>query len=890
MKPHTPIFTLVSKLIFFIGRILLSVRYKVEMKGTKLLKDKKTTLFLPNHQAIVDPVLFITHIYRHTTCVPVITSGYYDMPVAKYFFKKWGAVRVSDLEKGSRNTKVLEEITTSVNNGFRHGNNVVLYPAGQLPAQGYEKIMNKQSAFRVVRNMPDDVRVVGVRISGLWGSIWSKAWTGESPDFFPVLLRCIGYTLANLIFFTPMRKVTIEFEDITEKAEEKARHDRQTFNSYLETFYNIHGEEKPLFLKHIFYLPAPKRELPKHIKGAENTLKDSAGNTNRDFPPDIVKKVKEIVAGILETSPEKIKPEQSLFLDLGAESLNLVEMVTAIENEFPGYTTPEIDKIITVADLCAIAAGEFTEQVKLKPSYLYKPLSNITRLSVNPEKNILWHFLDTFTKNKKDWFAYDNMLGSINRKDFLLRAIVVSGIIKRNIKKKHVGIMLPALQSTTLLVIATYMAGKIPVMLNWTVGKKVLEHNIETANVSHIISAGSFIEKIGEQLPESIKPKLILLEKEIPKLGLSNKLSALIKSFAPKLFINYKNIDKTAVILFTSGSEAMPKAVPLSHSNIVSNLDGVLTMKEIDNNRIFLGILPPFHSFGFTVMTILPLLAGVKVAYSPNPTDGKEVMNILKHVGCNILVVTPGFLKLMMAHAAPYHFKTVDFVISGAEALTPDTLKHFKRLAPKAVVLEGYGITECSPVLTLNPQDKQKLNSVGRFLPNTEGLITDIDSFEPIKKGKEGMIMANGPNVFTGYLDNRQDPFVSVNGKKYYKTSDLGYLDNDGYLFITGRLKRFIKIAGEMISLPQIERILIEKYGEEGQNVLAVTGTDKTTPPKIVVFTTKEIDKQEAQKYLQDNGIAPIARLTDIIRIDEIPVLGTGKTDYKVLEAQIIRD
>ncbi len=292
MKPHTPIFTLVSKLIFFIGRILLSVRYKVEMKGTKLLKDKKTTLFLPNHQAIVDPVLFITHIYRHTTCVPVITSGYYDMPVAKYFFKKWGAVRVSDLEKGSRNTKVLEEITTSVNNGFRHGNNVVLYPAGQLPAQGYEKIMNKQSAFRVVRNMPDDVRVVGVRISGLWGSIWSKAWTGESPDFFPVLLRCIGYTLANLIFFTPMRKVTIEFEDITEKAEEKARHDRQTFNSYLETFYNIHGEEKPLFLKHIFYLPAPKRELPKHIKGAENTLKDSAGNTNRDFPPDIVKKVK----------------------------------------------------------------------------------------------------------------------------------------------------------------------------------------------------------------------------------------------------------------------------------------------------------------------------------------------------------------------------------------------------------------------------------------------------------------------------------------------------------------------------------------------------------------------------------------------------------------------
>jgi long-chain-fatty-acid--[acyl-carrier-protein] ligase len=425
-------------------------------------------------------------------------------------------------------------------------------------------------------------------------------------------------------------------------------------------------------------------------------------------------------------------------------------------------------------------------------------------------------------------------------------------------------------------------------MLNWTVGKKVLEHNIETAGVKKILSAGSFVEKIEEQLPESIKQKLILLEKEIPKLKLTDKLTALFKSFAPKLFINYKNIDDTAVILFTSGSEAMPKAVPLSHSNIVNNLNGVLTMENIDNNRIFLGILPPFHSFGFTVMTILPLITGIKVAYSPNPTDGKEVMNVLKHAGCNILVVTPGFLKLMMAHAAPYHFKTVQFVISGAEALPPDTLKHFKSLAPDAVVLEGYGITECSPVLTLNPQNKQKLNSVGKFLPGIDGLITDIDTYEPLPNGKEGMIMVNGPNVFSGYLGEVNiNPFVNINGKKYYRTGDLGYLDEDDYLFITGRLKRFIKISGEMISLPQIERILNEKYGEEGSLVLAVTGTDKTVPPQIVVFSTKNIDKQEAQQHLFKNGIAPIAKITEIRHIDEIPVLGTGKTDYKILEAMI---
>lgn len=885
MKKHHPIFTLFSRFIFFAVRVILALRYRVKLKGTDILKESEAPLlFLPNHQAIVDPMLFMTQVYKHTTCVPVVTSGYYDLPVAKILFKKWGAIRVSDLEKGSRNIKVLDNITSSVTKGFELGHNIVIYPAGQLPSQGLEKIYNKQGAKKIVENLPDGVKVIGVRISGLWGSVWSKAWTGKSPDFTATLLKSIWYTIANLIIFMPRRYVTIEFVDITKEALARAQSDRQTFNSYLEDFYNINGEEKPLFLKHFFYVPISKKELPGNIK-SEYEERESSTSTHT-FPVDVVAAIKDIVAGILDISTDKIELNSSLYLDLGADSLNLVEFITEIENHFPGYTTPEINSIKTVADLCRIATGQLGKQVKLKPSHLNIPISNISRLTVDKEKNILWQFLDTFTKNKNDWFVYDNMLGSTNRKDFLLKSIVISDVIKRRIKNKHVGIMLPALQSTTMLVIATYMAGKIPVMLNWTVGKSVLEHNIEVAGVEKILTAGSFTERIEEQLPHSIKDKLILLEKEIPGIKIHHKLSALIKSFVPKLFINYKKTDPTAVILFTSGSEAMPKAVPLSHANIVNNLWGVLTMENIDNNRIFLGILPPFHSFGFTVMTILPLLTGIKVAYSPNPTDGKEVMNILKHTGSNILVVTPGFLKLMMAQAAAYHFKTVKFVISGAEAITKQTIERFNSLAPDATVLEGYGITECSPVLTLNPQDKQKFNSVGKFLPGIEGIVVDIDTYKLLPDGKEGMILAKGRNIFSGYLGEANlKPFVTIDGEEYYRTGDLGYIDDEGYLYITGRLKRFIKIAGEMISLPFIERKLVEKYGEDGENVLAVEGSDKTTPPQIVVFTTKEIDKQEAQSYLHKNGVAPIAKITAIVAIDEIPVLGTGKTDYKVLKA-----
>ncbi len=265
MEEHHPIFIYISKIIFFLGRIMLFLRYKVKLKGTDILSGNNPMLFLPNHQAIVDPMLFMTQIYKFTTCVPVIASNYYDMPVIKSLFKKWGAIRVSNLQQGSRNVKVLDNITTSVTKGFKLGKNIVLYPSGQLQAQGLEKIHNKQSAKKVMENLPPDVRVVGVRVAGLWGSLWSKAWTGDSPYFFLTLLKSIWYTLANLIFFIPHRAVSIEFVDITEEALVKAKSDRQVFNTFLENFYNIHGEEKPLFLKHIFYAPQSKRELPKTI-------------------------------------------------------------------------------------------------------------------------------------------------------------------------------------------------------------------------------------------------------------------------------------------------------------------------------------------------------------------------------------------------------------------------------------------------------------------------------------------------------------------------------------------------------------------------------------------------------------------------------------------------
>jgi 1-acyl-sn-glycerol-3-phosphate acyltransferase len=244
-----------SKFLAFLIRGALRSRYRVTMKGTEKIALNSPVLYLPNHPALIDPIILLSQIYRFSTATPVISEKYYNIPMVRWYFKRLGAVSVSDLEAGSRDTRVLQSITRSVYKGFRRNSNILIYPGGQLSGQGYEKILNKKSACRIVQTLPDDVRVVGVRITGLWGSMWSKARTGKSPDFFILLMKGAFFVLANLLFIVPKRTVSIEFEDITAPVRDKALSGLQSFNSFLEDYYNVHGEEPALFLKHYFFLP-----------------------------------------------------------------------------------------------------------------------------------------------------------------------------------------------------------------------------------------------------------------------------------------------------------------------------------------------------------------------------------------------------------------------------------------------------------------------------------------------------------------------------------------------------------------------------------------------------------------------------------------------------------
>ncbi|OFX57148.1 MAG: hypothetical protein A2046_10495 [Bacteroidetes bacterium GWA2_30_7] len=242
-----------KKIIAFIFRVGFSLRYKVTLKGEEILKDKRVKLFLPNHQALIEPLILISHIIKYNEISPAVSAKYFKNSFFRIIMKVANSVPVSDLEHGNRDINVLKKVKSDLLNRLLSGTSALLYPAGQLASQGFEKIFNKQGAYNIVSELPEDILIIGVRVSGFWGSMWSKAHSRNTPDFLEVLLKGLLIILYNMIFFTPRRNVCFEFIDITDIAKQKSKVDRKSFNLYLESFYNQENIEPLTKIKYFFY-------------------------------------------------------------------------------------------------------------------------------------------------------------------------------------------------------------------------------------------------------------------------------------------------------------------------------------------------------------------------------------------------------------------------------------------------------------------------------------------------------------------------------------------------------------------------------------------------------------------------------------------------------------
>jgi long-chain-fatty-acid--[acyl-carrier-protein] ligase len=349
--------------------------------------------------------------------------------------------------------------------------------------------------------------------------------------------------------------------------------------------------------------------------------------------------------------------------------------------------------------------------------------------------------------------------------------------------------------------------------------------------------------------------------------------------------------DSPAVVLFTSGSEKAPKAVPLTHRNLLTNQKQGLEVLGVKSSDSILGFLPAFHSFGMSITGLLPLLTGLRVVRHPDPTDAAALARKTGTYKPTILVGTPTFVGYILERAEPGELASLRLVIVGAEKCPQAVFDGFAKAAPAAKVLEGYGITECSPVVSVNPPEAIRPGTVGKPIPCVEPCVIDLDSNERLPVGKMGMLLVSGPTIFPGYIGHDGDsPFRERDGKRWYVTGDLVTIDTDGYIHFSGRLKRFIKVGGEMVSLPALEEPFVRLYPptKDGPRV-AVEGVEiDGGSRRIVLFTTEEIALREANEILLGEGFHGVLRLDEVRRVEALPVLGTGKTDYKVLRARIL--
>jgi long-chain-fatty-acid--[acyl-carrier-protein] ligase len=342
-------------------------------------------------------------------------------------------------------------------------------------------------------------------------------------------------------------------------------------------------------------------------------------------------------------------------------------------------------------------------------------------------------------------------------------------------------------------------------------------------------------------------------------------------------------------VLFTSGSEKAPKAVPLTHTNLLTNQRAGIVALGVTRRDSVLGFLPAFHSFGLSVTGLVPLLSGMRLVQHPDPTDATGLARKIAAYRPTVIAGTPTFVTYIVDRAEAGQLDSLRLIFVGAEKCPEGLIERLAKAAPHAILLEGYGITECSPIVSVNTPSVNRAGTVGKPLPGVEVRVEDLSTEKPLGKDALGMLFVAGPTIFPGYLGYEgESPFRERDGKRWYVTGDLVQIDGDGFIHFSGRLKRFLKAGGEMISLPALEEPFARLYPptKEGPRV-AIEGIETEDGRRIVLFSTEPLDLHEANARLLSEGFRGVMRLDEVRRIDKIPVLGTGKTDYKVLRAQI---
>jgi len=462
--------------------------------------------------------------------------------------------------------------------------------------------------------------------------------------------------------------------------------------------------------------------------------------------------------------------------------------------------------------------------------------------------------------------------------------LVASLMLSRSMKgwgngqETFLGILLPNSAGAMIAFMASLMAGRVPVMINYATGA--------TGNVAFarkrcgfqtVLTARALLDKLQLEADEG----MVFLEDILGELRVFDKIRGLVKSKLPLgllgRWVHRGTEDETAVILFTSGSEREPRAVQLTHRNFLSNIRAIREHIELREDDVMLSVLPFFHVYGLNCNGLLPLIVGMTTVTWPNPLDYRKVCQLIREEQCTMAVGTPAFLGGYLRQSEPGDFASMRIVVVGADKAS-DALREGYLRQHGLTLLEGYGATETSPVVSVNTHTHNRPGSIGRLLPGVMVQIRDLQTNMPLPPGMEGKIAVRGDLVMKGYYDDLEETSFRIKDG-WYDTGDMGMMDEDGFLWHRGRLRRFVKIGGEMISLVRVEDALMAHL-PEGISACVVEIPDPLKGARILAAVDGPVDARKLLK--QVSGELPaLAVPKGVVELAEFPKMGSGKIDFR---------
>ena len=510
-------------------------------------------------------------------------------------------------------------------------------------------------------------------------------------------------------------------------------------------------------------------------------------------------------------------------------------------------------------------------------------------------------FVATARGRPKAAATVDSLGQALDYGDLLLRAVAAGRAIARDAgKARYVGVLMPPSTAGVVANVALTLLGRVPVNLNYTAGPEAIASAVAQCKIGHVITSKRALAKLKLDPPatpiylEDLPKKVTKADQAFAFLAARVVPLPLLGAMLPG--VRAAKPDEPATVIFTSGSTGDPKGVILSHQNVLSNVHQIREHLDLDDREVVLGVLPFFHSFGFTVTIWTVLVSGFLGVYHVSPLDARVIGNLCEEHGATIQFSTPTFLRGLAARCGREQFAKMRLTVVGAEKLKPEVAAEaLSKLGIEA--MEGYGCTETGPVVAVNvPQLKSRPGdparpghrpgTVGIPLPGTAVKTVDPETGADLAPGEEGLIHVRGPQVMAGYL-NRPEATAKVLRDGWYDTGDIGKLDADGFLHVTDRLSRFAKIGGEMVPLRKIEAAILEAAGADEAALAVVAVPDPKRGERIVVLHAADgIDPEAVGRALASKDFPRlwVPAADDYRRVEAIPMLGTGKPDLRALK------